>query len=85
MPNVYWSDEARTFLDELPRRVRDVMEERAEYIRRFPDMYPVVQTGRYRGYRRIPIMGKYLVFNRTFGPNGNPFVRAIVRARSDLG
>ena len=84
MPNVYWSDEARATQDELPERVRHAIEERVAYIRQFPEMYPVIESGRYRGYRRMPVLRRYLVFYRTFGPNGSAFVRAIVHARSDL-
>jgi mRNA-degrading endonuclease RelE of RelBE toxin-antitoxin system len=82
MPSIYWSDEAHAFFEALPPEVQQAVERRLHHLRRFPEMYSAVQTGHFRGYRRIPILRRYTVIYRLFGEDQHVFIRAIVHARA---
>lgn len=82
MPNVYWSAEAEATFKDLPPRARRSIEEKLELARQFPELYAQIETGRYRGYRRIPVLRRYSVVYRPFGEAQNCFVRAILFARA---
>ncbi|MBI3973723.1 MAG: hypothetical protein HY332_20805 [Chloroflexi bacterium] len=82
MPKVYWSDEARLAFEALPPRVQREIDRRLDYVRHFPEMYPVSEQGRYRGFRRFSVMGRHQIVYRVLGHDRNCFVRAIVPARA---
>ncbi len=82
MPKVYWSDEARATFDRLPSDVQQAIEERLEHLRRFPEMYERIRSGRFRGFRRFFVQRRYVLIYRVFGDTQDGFVREIRPARS---
>jgi hypothetical protein len=81
MARVYWTDEARQAFDALPSRAQRAIAIRLPYLEQFPEMYPLAQEGRYRGYRHF-IAGRLQVFYRVLPESGDCYIRVIRPARA---
>jgi plasmid stabilization system protein ParE len=82
VPNVRWSDLASAEVDALPEGLRQRINHLLLNLRSFPEMYPEVETGRYRGCRRFSVAGRVTVFYRVFAETGDCFVVAVRPARA---
>jgi hypothetical protein len=82
MPNVYWTDEARVTFDGLPDRAQREIQRRLAHLRRFPDTYPLVSDGRYRGFRHFTVLDRYQVYYRVAGVGQDCYIRTIRPARA---
>jgi len=63
---VLWTDTALDGLAEVPASTGQEILRKIRSARRFPNMYPARQRGRYRGYRWFPA-GEWLVFYQVTG------------------
>ena len=84
MAEVYTSDLAQEAIEELPPMSREAVERAKQYLRNFPEMYPLIAQGEYRGKRRIPIRPYYLVLYVVYGEHRNCFVTDVLDARRRL-
>ena len=67
---VLWTDTALADLAEVPAATGQEILRKIRSARRFPNMYPERQRGRYRGYRWFPA-GEWLVFYQATGKRLN--------------
>lgn len=58
---IVWTATALRHLDAVPRAPAEQILDKLETAARYPEMYPIRQRGRYRGYRWFPA-GAWLVF-----------------------
>jgi hypothetical protein len=84
MAEVYWTDSARAAFDQLPASAKQEIDRRLALLRQFPEMYPRLQRGRFRGYRRFVVLDQYQVVYRVMGEARRCFIRAIRPARGEL-
>src|SRR6476620_4191033 len=78
MPKVFWADRPKTLIEGLPAAIRREIERREALLRSFPEMYAVVQSGRYRGKRRFTVGRQYSVY----GDERDCFITDVVPARA---
>ncbi|MBI3970847.1 MAG: type II toxin-antitoxin system RelE/ParE family toxin [Chloroflexi bacterium] len=82
MPSIYWLDEARDAFEQLSPSVQREINRRLNLVRQFPELYPETEMGRYRGYRRFPVLRRFLVYYRVLPGSRNCIVGAIRPARA---
>ena len=81
MARVYWGDEADEAFKLLPPAAQQAIQDRLRLLERFPELYPVAQTGRYRGYRHFVVRRRYVVYYKVMGNEQGCFIRDIQPAR----
>lgn len=74
MAEVVWPQSLVDLLLEMPDKDRDQIFQRIARLERFPKMYPVRTSGRFRGHRCF-IAGEWIVYYRVM--SGVVYVRAI--------
>lgn len=81
MPDVRWSIEAERTSFGLPSADKRALIRAVQSLRLFPEMGEMVQTGRFRGQRRLLINNRWSVFYRVTGPERTCFISHIRAAR----
>jgi hypothetical protein len=82
MPNVYWSSKADAALSQLPETVQREVRRKEAYVRRYPEMYPLVHEGRHAGERRLVVAQRYHVYYKVYGDGQGCFITEISPARA---
>ena len=63
MAHLVWAKHVLDLMAELPPRESDLIFERARVLERFPRIYPVRSTGRFRRYRKL-LAGHWMIYYR---------------------
>lgn len=78
MARIAWPGYLLDLMNELPVRDLELIEQKTSALERFPRMYPMYQTGRFRRHRRFQA-GHWLVFYRVI--DDTVYIRALWPAR----
>lgn len=81
MPEVVWSRAAERAAFHLPAGIRAELLRTIAYLREHPELGESVTEGRYRGCRRLPIGGPWVLYYRVTGRERNCTLVAIRDAR----
>jgi hypothetical protein len=81
MPDAYWSDEAASAYAELSPDAQREIARRLDLFRCFPEPYPRVEAGRFRGLRPFLVRRRIHVLYRVVGEARDWFVITIRPAR----
>jgi ParE toxin of type II toxin-antitoxin system, parDE len=72
--NLVWSKHVLDLMAELPPEQSTLIFSRAHVLQRFPRLYPIRSTGRFRRYRRL-LAGNWMVYYRVV--DDTVYIRAI--------
>jgi plasmid stabilization system protein ParE len=81
MARVRWSSQVRRALASLPRRTLIELLRAVEKLEAFPEVGRLVEAGRYRGTRRLPLSPHYTLYYRVVGRERQVVLTAIRDAR----
>lgn len=81
-PAIVWTEEAFRNLQRLSPDIREQTLLKLEVVRRFPRMYQVQGTGRWRGLRRF-LVANQKVYYTYWKENHTLYVEALWPARAD--
>lgn len=76
---VVWADEAFEAFHQLSFRERERILARVDLLSKFPEMYKVVETGRWRGLRRF-FSGVQVIFYGYWPSEGTLYIEVIASA-----
>lgn len=78
MAEIVWPQSILDILLELPEQERELILEKVDQLERFPHMYPVRSSGRYRRHRWF-LAANWLVYYRVMGDT--VYIRGLWPAR----